>query len=91
MRAGEFGAAELRVGRHQVGLHQLDDRGSLRVPELADVEVALDVVEALGADPAEHDVAGGLGQALALDDPLSVVGELALAQEAAPAPKPPPP
>ena len=64
-----------------VRLHQLDEGGALRVPELADVEVALDVVDAFDADEAEHDVARGLGQALALDDALAVVCELALAEE----------
>src|SRR3954462_14417266 len=45
-----------------------------------DVEVALNAVDSSRAQPAEHDVAGGLHQPLAFDDPLSVVGELALAE-----------
>jgi hypothetical protein len=51
------------------------------IPELAEVEVALDAVDADDAVPAEHDVAGGLHQALTLDDPLAVACVLALAQE----------
>ena len=43
--------------------------------------MAVDAVEVLGAQPAEHDVGGGLGQALALDDALAVVVELACAEE----------
>ena len=38
-------------------------------------------VDAVGPDPAEHDVAGRLHEPLTLDDPLAVVGVLALAQE----------
>ena len=63
------------------GVHQLDERGPLRVPELAHVEVARDAVRARGADPAEQDVARRLGQALALDDAAAVVVELAAAEE----------
>ena len=53
---------------------------SLRVPQLAEVEVALDPVEALRAQPAEQDVALGLHQPLALDDALAVVVGRALAE-----------
>ena len=40
-----------------------------------------DAVGVGGLDPAEHDVAGGLREPLALDDALAVLGERALAQE----------
>ena len=75
MRLGERVAAELRVHRHRRRVHRLDERRALAVPELADVEVAAHAVEVRDADPAEHDVAGGLRQPLALDDPLAVLGE----------------
>src|SRR5262249_16035481 len=52
-----------------------------RVPELANVEVALDAVERGRAQPAEHDVARSLRQSLPFDDPLAVVAECALADE----------
>ena len=63
-----------------VGRHRLEVRGDLPVPELADVEVALHAVDALGPDPAEEDVARRLEQPLALHDALSVVGVPALAR-----------
>ena len=81
MGARERPAADSRVLGHRGRVHRLDDRGALAVPQLADVEVALDAVDAGRAQPAEHDVAGGLHQPLALDDSLSVVGELAVAEE----------
>ena len=59
----------------------VDQRRHLRVPQLADVEVALDAVRGVDLDPAEHDVARRLRQALALDDPLAAVRELAAAEE----------
>src|SRR5262249_28262948 len=54
-------------------------RRSLRVPQLADVEVALDAVDPFGADPAEQDVACGLHQALTLDHSLALTRELRFA------------
>src|SRR5204863_6198909 len=63
------------------GLHALDDRRALVVPDLAHVEVPLAALRAGDAVPAEHDVAGGLHQPLALDHPLAVIGVLALAEE----------
>ena len=70
-----------RVHRHRPRVHRLDQRRALAVPELAHVEVAAPAVQAVDPDPAEHDVAGGLRQSLALDDPLAVVVEGALAEE----------
>ena len=65
-----------------VGNHLLDFRGSLPVLELAPVEVAVLAVDAgLDVQPAEEDVAGGLHQPLAGDHPLTVVLELARAEE----------
>ena len=59
----------------------VDERRGLRVPELADVEVALDAVRGVDLDPAEHDVARRLREALALDHPLAAVRELAVTEE----------
>ena len=81
MRLRERLAAELRVHRHRLRVHHLDQSRALAVPELAHVEVAAHAVIGRDPDPAEHDVAGGLRQSLALDDPLAVLGERALAQE----------
>src|SRR5215218_1740183 len=44
------------VKSHGGGVHRLDERGALPVTKLADVEVALDAVEALAVVPAEEDV-----------------------------------
>src|SRR4029453_18140027 len=56
---------------------------TLPVPELADVEVAaLPVLVADDPLPAEEDVADALHDPLAGDDPLALVGEAALADEA---------
>src|SRR5262249_47644520 len=75
-------AAALPVLEQGAGLHRLDDRRPLCVPELAEVEVARLAVEPLvGVNPAEEDVARGLHQPLTLDDALAVVGVLALADE----------
>ncbi len=81
MCSGELRPAGARVGRHRARLHDVDERRRLRVPQLADVEVALDAVGGVDLDPAEHDVARRLRQALALDDPLAAVRELAAAEE----------
>src|SRR5262245_5611142 len=66
----------LQVGRR----HGLDLRAALRIPELPYVEVTRNALGVRLADPAEEDVARGLDQPLALDDPLSVVGVCALAE-----------
>ena len=63
------------------GFIDLDRGRPLRVPELADVEVTLDAVGVGHTQPAEHDVARGLRQPLALDHPLAVLREHALAEE----------
>ena len=81
MRAGQGPAAQARVGPHGRGTHRLDDRGSLPVPELADVEVPRHPVDPVGPDPAEQDVTGRLHEPLTLDHPMPVVGVLAPAQE----------
>ena len=61
--------------------NRVEVRRRLPVPQLADVEVALLAVEALRvANPAEEDVARRLHHPLALDHPLAVVVELALAE-----------
>src|SRR5262249_26304084 len=57
---GQGPAADLGVGLEAVDLHRLDESRPLRIPELADVEVPVQTVEADGADPPEHDVARGL-------------------------------
>ena len=66
---------------HDRRVHQLDERAAFLVPELTDVEVAFDAVDAFDLDEAEHDVARRLGEALAFDDPLAVVRVIALAEE----------
>ncbi len=76
MGAREDPAADLRVHAHRAGRHRVELGGSLLIPELAHVEVALLRVRADGGEPAEHDVAARLGQALPLDHPLSLVREL---------------
>src|SRR5690348_13186994 len=81
VRLGQGPPAQAGVDLHDVRLHQLHERGTLRVPELADVEVARDALEVRGADPAEQDVARRLGQPLALDDAAAVVPEFAAAEE----------
>ncbi len=74
-------AAHPPVDRQPRGLHRAHIRRALPVPQLAHVEVACLPVDPRGAQPAEHDVAGGLHQPLALHHAAAVVGELALAQE----------
>ena len=64
-----------------LGFSAFDDRRALLVPELTEVEVALDAIDAGHPVPAEHDVAGGLHQPLTLDHPLGVIGVLALPEE----------
>src|SRR4051794_28694117 len=81
MRAGELTPAHVCVDPHRPWLHEVDERRHLRVPQLADVEVALDAVDPFDLDPPEHDVARSLGQPLALDNPLAAVCELAAAEE----------
>src|SRR3954452_13351403 len=74
VRARQRPAAELTVGGGDRRAHALDVRRDLPVPELAAVEVALPAVETfVDPHPAEHDVARGLHQALALHDALTLV------------------
>ena len=74
------------------GSHLLDFRRALPVLQLASVEVARLAVEpGLDVQPAEEDVAAGLHQALAGDDALAVVGELARCRGTPRAPTPRPP
>src|SRR5262245_45583690 len=80
---GERLAADPRVGHRAVGHHPVRIDRALPVPQLADVEVApLPIVVAVDPLPAEQDVAHRLHDPLAGDDPLALVGEGALAQEA---------
>ena len=58
----------------------VDEGRALGVPQLAEVEVAIDHIETLRAEPAQQDVALGLHQPLALDHTLAVVVEGALAE-----------
>src|SRR5262249_50749067 len=62
-----------RTARGQVG-------GCLPIPQLAYVEVALAALEVFASLPAEEDVACGLRDPLAADDPLAVLLELARAE-----------
>ncbi len=69
MGAGQGPSAEARVVAQHVRRHRLHLGRTLHVAQLAPVEVAL-----LGpGHPAEEDVARGLGEALAADDPAPVV------------------
>src|SRR4029077_6182553 len=79
-RRRERRAAELCVEREYVRLHRIYECRALGVPELTAVEVARYSVEPGRSDPAEHDVARRLHQALTLDHALAVVGVAALAQ-----------
>src|SRR4051794_4791885 len=83
MGARERPPAQPPVGAQAAGVHVLHDRRGLAVPQLADVEVALIPVQARDALPAEEDVAGGLHEALPLDDAVAVVAEAALDAERA--------
>ena len=78
---GQGPAADAAVdgqgGRGQVGRV---DR-NLPVPELAEVKVALAVVEADRPQPAQEDVAGRLHDPLAIDHPLALVRDLAFPGE----------
>ena len=64
--------ADAAVDGHGGGGHGLDERGALPVPELADVEVALDAVEAPSVVPAQEDVAARLHEVLAVHHPFAV-------------------
>jgi hypothetical protein len=81
VRPREGPGADLAVGLERRRLHQLDFGRSLRVPELADIEVLGLPVDGDDALPAEQDVGRGLHQPLAFDDALPVLIELACAQE----------
>ena len=81
VRARERPAACRRIGSEPVRQNRLDVDRALSVPKLAHVEVARPTVEiALGATPAEEDVARRLHQPLALDHALAVVREAAAAE-----------
>ena len=67
-RAGTHAGVE----GHGGGVHGLDQRGALPVPELTDVEVALDAVDTLGVVPAQEDVAAGLHEVLAVHHPFAM-------------------
>src|ERR1700722_821654 len=75
VRAGRGPPAVLRVQPQAAGNHRVDGEGELPVAKLPDVEVPGLAVLRLGfcADPAEEDIAGGLGEALAGHHPPSLV------------------
>ena len=77
MRPGQRPSAQAGVDPHARGNHQLDRRGELPVLQLAHVKVAVHLVRARHAGPAQEDVAFGLHQVLPGDDPLALVGVLA--------------
>jgi hypothetical protein len=77
--SGKCPAADPTIDRQSLRRQGLDLDRSLPVPELTDVEVSFAAVEAQRWEPAEEDVARGLHQPLALDNPLAVASELALA------------
>ena len=81
MGSRERPAADSAVGLELAGIHHLDLRRALGVPELADVEVSLLAVDREDPLPPEHDVGRGLHHPLPLDDALPVLFELALAEE----------
>ncbi len=75
-------AAQAAVGFQVGGLHPIDLGRALPVAQLAPVEVSGAVLgPGVHVNPAEKDVAARLDQALSLDDPLAVIGELAPAEE----------
>lgn len=65
--------AQQGVLRHAHRRHELGRERQLPVAELAQVEVAAHAVDPLLALPPQEDVAVGLHEALAVDDPLAVV------------------
>src|SRR5207342_1773487 len=76
--SGERPTTGPAIEGHPGGGHALDVGVHLPVPQLAYVEVSVyAVVQARGAEPAQEDVAGRLHEALAYDDPLTLVLELA--------------
>ena len=79
MCSGQRPAADAPIDRQPLRRQVVDVDRALAVPELADVEVSLLIVKPERRKPAEEDVAGCLHQPLALDHPLTVVFELALA------------
>src|SRR3984885_13442820 len=71
-------AAQLAVAAEGVRVEHVDGSRALAVPQLANVEVAVDAGDPLGwPDPPQHDVACRLHQSLALHHALAVVRELA--------------
>ena len=80
VRAGHRPPAGPRVGVQTRLVHRRQIDGRLPVPELADVEVVLESVEAHAPLPAEEDVDRCLGQPLAADDAFAVVLKYARAQ-----------
>ena len=79
MGSGKRPAADAAVYLQPLRRQVLDVDRSLAVPELAYVEVSLLVVDPIRRQPPQENVARGLHQPLALDHPLAVVFELALA------------
>src|SRR5580693_5401707 len=80
MGAREGPAAGACVRMQAPLVHRREVSRGLPVPQLANIEVVLLAVEALGALPAKEGVARGVGYPLALDDPLTVVLKLARTQ-----------
>src|SRR3954469_25224591 len=78
VRPRERPAADLGIREERVGFHQFDERRALSVPQLPDVVFPFDAVDVRRPKPAEHDVACGLHEPLALNHTLSVVIEVAL-------------
>ena len=74
--AREDRAADLGVCGHPCRRHHLHHGRALLIPELAHVEVPFLAIGALRRQPAEENVARGLSQPLALDDALTLLGEL---------------
>src|ERR1700730_10272028 len=81
VRLRECRPAPTGVGRKAPWPDALHVDRHLPVPQLADVEVALCAVEVLRTDPAEEDVAGGLGEPLTFNDALCVTRKCASAKQ----------
>ena len=69
------------VGLEPCGIHRLDLRRALGVPELPNVEVPLLPVDGADSLPAEQDVGRRLHHALPFDDALTVLAVRALSEE----------
>src|SRR4051812_23519330 len=68
VRLGQRPAADARIELERARFHHIDERRAFRVPQLTNVEVPLEAVDAFGCEPSEQDVACRLHQPLALDD-----------------------